>query len=339
MTITAGYDIGGAHLKVARVEDGIPVAVEQIPCPLWLGLDRLETALAAAAPLTSRADRHAVTMTGELCEIFPGRAAGVVSLVGFVRERLGPEARIWMGERGLGTPNEAVTHTADVASTNFLATAEVVARRLGHALLIDMGSTTTDIVPIIANRPDCGLTDADRLASGELVYTGLTRTPVPSVTRRVPFAGRWQALAADTFANMADVRRILGTLADDADQHVTADGRGKSIADSLARFARGFGRDATEAELPLWQPSAAYVAERQMRAIHDAALAVTSNVRGNPSPAVVAAGIGAGIVAEVARRMGRECTWFGDLVNARADCRAWATRCAPAVAVALIAAE
>ena len=36
-----------------------------------------------------------------------------------------------------------------------------------------------------------------------------------------------QRLAAGGFANMADVRRILGELPDGVDQHDTLDGRGK----------------------------------------------------------------------------------------------------------------
>lgn len=337
MTITAGYDVGGAHLKVALVENGTPVAVEQIPCPLWQGLHQLEAALTAAQPLTSRATSHAVTMTGELCEIFPSRAAGVVSLVELMQARLDPSPRIWMGTRGLGSAAEAVTRAQDVASTNFLATAEAVARHLEHALLIDMGSTTTDIVSIVAHEPRCELTDADRLVSGELVYTGMTRTVVSAVTHHAPFAGRSQALAADAFANMADVRRILSVLADDADQHETTDGRGKSAAESLVRFARGFGRDVAEADLPDWQASAAYVAERQLRTIHDSAIVVSSRFPNTQSSPIVAAGTGAEVVGEIARRMGRKCTTFGELVKAEKSCSRWATRCAPAVAVAVLA--
>ena len=110
-------------------------------------------------------------------------------------------------------------------------------------MLIDMGSTTTDIIP--CDRPQ-GLSDAERLQTGELVYTGFTRTPVPGITTRAPLAGQWQGLARDTFASMADVRRVLGELPDDVHQHYTTYGRGKSVTESLMRLARGFGRDGDE---------------------------------------------------------------------------------------------
>ena len=113
------------------------------------------------------------------------------------------------------------------------------------ALLIDMGSTTTDIIPIVGGRPTPrGLTDGERLATSELVYSGLTRTDVTAVVRSRNVHGPRAAAGAGGFATMADVRRVLGTLADDVDQHDTADGRGKSVAESVARFARVFGRDA-----------------------------------------------------------------------------------------------
>ena len=73
MTIVAGYDVGGAHLKVARVENGRLASVRQIACPLWQGLDQLDTALASAEPIVGGAAIHAITMTAELTEIFASR--------------------------------------------------------------------------------------------------------------------------------------------------------------------------------------------------------------------------------------------------------------------------
>ncbi len=216
MAVTAGYDVGGAHLKVALAEDGRATAVRQIACPLWQGLDRLDAAFAEAGPLIARAERHAATMTGELCEIFPDRTTGVLNLVEPLVALLGSEVRIWMGPRGFGSASSARHDPSAVASTNFLASAELVARRLGDALLVDMGSTTTDIIPVVGGRASPrGLTDGERLATGELVYTGLTRTDVCTVAHDAPLQGHRQRLAAGRFATMADVHRIVGELPDE----------------------------------------------------------------------------------------------------------------------------
>lgn len=339
MAVTAGYDVGGAHLKVALAENGRILAAQQVACPLWQGLDRLDQAFARAARLGGQAQRHAATMTGELCELFPDRATGVVSLVDRLVALLGPETLIWMGPRGFGSPAAAKQQPASVASMNFLASAVLIARRLGEALLIDMGSTTTDIIPVVAGHP-CprGLTDGERLATGELVYSGLTRTDVTGITHKAVLHDRRQRLAAGNFATMADVRRVLGSLPDDVDQHGTADGRGISVEESLARLARAFGRDSAEAAREDWQAAARAIAQTQMAAIRCACEEVLTATPVAKTAPVVAAGIGAPQIAPLAAELGRPCRDFGDLIEAAdADCRLWATRCAPAAAVALLA--
>ena len=339
MAVAAGCDVGGANLKVALADGNRIVAVQQIPCPLWQGLDRLEAAFAAARPLTARAGLHAATMTAELCELFPDRKTGVITLIDRLQFILGPDLSIWMGPRGLGSVQEARVDPVSVASTNFLASAAVIARHRGDALLIDFGSTTTDIIPIVGGAPvPRGLTDGDRLTTGELVYTGLTRTDITSVTHKAPLHGHTHRLAAGGFATMADVRRILGALPDGVDQHATADGRGTSLEESLARFARCFGRDRLDASLEDWRTAAHIVADRQMAEITAAVAEVLAATPIPQDAPVIAAGIGAGLIAPLAADMGRPCRLFGDLIEAADDeCRLWATRCAPAAAVALLA--
>ena len=334
MSTVIGYDVGGAHLKFARVENGRVVDVRQIACPLWRGLEELGVALDEATAMTAGAEQHAVTMTGELTEIFPSRAAGVVSLVAFLTERLGPAARFFMGLKGFGDAPAASADPDSVASANFIATARLIAQKRKGALLIDMGSTTTDV--IACDRPQ-GLTDAERLQTGELVYTGFTRTPVPSVTTRGVLAGQWQGLARDCFATMADVRRVLGELPDDVDLHDTADGRGKSVADSLRRLARGFGRDGEERHLDIWRVPAAHIRDEQLRSIYDGAIQVLSRPGVDVSGGVIAAGIGAHDVALIAQRLGLACMTFGDLIGASGAVSLSATRHAPAAAVAMLA--
>jgi (4-(4-[2-(gamma-L-glutamylamino)ethyl]phenoxymethyl)furan-2-yl)methanamine synthase len=332
MSITVGYDVGGAHLKVARIEDGRVTAAAQVVCPLWLGLDRLDAALSQASAITQGADRHAVTMTGELCELFATRREGVIALTNHLALRLGHQVKFYRGLQGFCDANTVASQTESVASANFLATAQLVAKLRPKSLLIDMGSTTTDI--IACDRPQ-GLSDGERLQTGELVYTGFTRTPVPSITTRGVLAGVWQGLARDTFATMADVRRVLGDLPDDVDQHDTADGRGKSVDESLARLARGFGRDAEMRHLTTWQVSAAHIRDEQLRSIYDGAIQVLSRP-GLEVTSVVAAGIGAPVADVIAQRLGFPCITFGELIGADETLRLAATRCAPAVSVGML---
>ena len=202
MSVVIGWDIGGAHLKAARVSEGRVEAVVQAATPLWLGLDSLEQAFDALRAQLGRADRHAITMTGELCDAFPSRREGVAGLAAIAASRLAPAApSLYAGRAGFVELGEAASHAADIASANWHASAALVALKLRDALFIDIGSTTTDIIPIVAGRVAAvGYSDAERLASGELVYTGMTRSFVMALASRAPFRGAWTPLMNEYFA-------------------------------------------------------------------------------------------------------------------------------------------
>src|SRR6185503_1671515 len=109
---------------------------------------------------------------------------------------------------GWFTREKAVEKSEAVASANWHATASLTARARQDALFIDMGSTTTDIIPIAGGKVVArGATDAARMQAGELVYTGATRTFLMAVTGRVPFKGAWVPVMAEYFGSMADAHR------------------------------------------------------------------------------------------------------------------------------------
>jgi len=138
---------------------------------------------------------------------------------------------------------------------------------------------------------------------------------------------------------MADVRRILGELPDDVDQHETADHRGTSLEESLARFARCLGRDRRDASLADWRSAAALIAAEQMDDLRRALL-TACNLTATPIDApAVAAGIGAPQVFALAEQVGRLAHPFAKIADATPDCAEWVTRCAPAAAIALLAGE
>lgn len=341
MPVTIGLDVGGAHLKVAAVEGGRVRAVAQHVCPLWQGVDRLDAALAAARPLTSTADRVAVTMTGELSDLFESRRHGVSVIVERIVAEFGDEVRFWLGRRGLGSASEAIEDHVGAGSTNFLATASWIGRqpRCATSLLIDFGSTTVDVVPIAGGRPvPRGLTDRERQGTGELVYTGLTRTAVMAVADRAPVDGRWVTLAREYLATMGDIRRILGDDLTAIDLHATADGKGKSLRESKQRFARMLGCDASDLSEAALIASAQYVREAQRRSIIDGVMQVMSASALPPGAPVVAGGIGASEIKRVALQLDRPCVPFGALTAAPDEIRQDVTHNAPAVALALIAA-
>jgi probable H4MPT-linked C1 transfer pathway protein len=335
VSVVIGWDIGGAHLKAARVRDGRFEAAVQAATPLWLGLDTLDAAFEALQAQLGGADHHAITMTGELCDAFPSRREGVTGLAAIAANHLAPAAlSLYAGRAGFVGLGEAASHAADIASANWHASAALLALELRDALFIDIGSTTADLIPIVAGRVAAvGYSDAERLAFGELVYTGMTRSFVMALASRAPFRGAWTPLMNEYFANSADVHRILGALPDGADKMPTADGREKTVEASRARLARMIGREAHEAAAPESDGLAAWFGEAQIREIADAACLRLSRNDVVVAAPVIAAGIGEGVATEVARRLRRRCVGFSSLIAAPAE----ASHCAPAVAVALLA--
>src|SRR5277367_2387422 len=189
MSVVIGWDVGGAHLKAARAEGGRIVAAIQIASPLWLGVSRLDEAFRTARSELGSADAHAATMTGELSMAFTSRSEGVAALAALTASALGPApVRFYAGRAGFLSLDAVGAHASDVASANWHASAALIARYCREALLIDMGSTTTDIIPIVAGAVAArGYTDAERLTTGELAYAGLVRSLAFASANRAPF--------------------------------------------------------------------------------------------------------------------------------------------------------
>ncbi|HKT93269.1 MAG TPA: hydantoinase/oxoprolinase family protein [Paraburkholderia sp.] len=340
--LVIGWDIGGAHVKAARVEQGCVLDVAQWPCPLWQGLAQLDAVLAQAAARWPdyREASHAVTMTGEMADLFEHREAGVAALAQRVAARLGERVSFFAGEGHWCALDNVAAHWARIASANWLATAQVVARRLPDAVLVDIGSTTTDLIPVRGGRIAArGADDAARLRTGELLYQGVVRTPLCALAQRIGFRGETFNVMNEHFATTADVYRLTGELAPMHDQHPAADGGSKDAVATHRRLARMIGHDAADASDTEWIALAC-----QWRDLQLAYLAANlTRVLGKVVPArgavLVAAGCGAFLAEALARSCGYETVRFATLVEAHGGAAGWAQVCAPSAAVALLLAE
>ena len=337
-----GWDIGGACLKTARLDsNGALCALDQSATPLWQGIRTL------AQPVTRVLESlpggrcvHALTMTGELADCFPERRDGVTTLVDYLAGRLGAEHPIYVyaGDKGLLKPGQAHAGHTDIASANWHATAACAAQCLGSGVLIDVGSTTTDIIPFHEYRV-CprGDTDQQRLRSGELVYTGLTRTPVMALVDRLPYRNVWQSITAEYFAGMADVYRITGELEERFDLLPAADGAAKTRYHSIKRLARMLGTDHAEgADEAPWLALAHHIADRQFERIEQAFNSVTDGLAGSVRGNIVAAGAGRFIIERLAHKHNCEVTNFEYLLPVSDGNLRAANNCSAAVAVAAL---
>jgi len=335
-TSIAGFDVGGAHLKFSRVDNGRVTHAETFATPLWRGLHYLTEAFAKAAPHCRGCSIAGATMTGELTDIFPTRQAGVAALLDIIGRNISiPDTRIYAGRSGFVPLAQATGHAADIASANWHATASLVGKQAVNALFVDMGSTTTDI---IATRDgtisNTGYTDSERLATGELVYTGFTRTFLFGIASTAIVRGQVTPLMTEYFASIADVHRIMGVLDEIDDQHDTADGKEKTIAASTARLARMVGRDSDDLSQREWRSVAEWFSEHQLRTIHEAAFRVASQLDDNAP--VVGAGTGRWQIRRLADRLGRPFVDLADIIPASRTVRNEASNGAAATAVALL---
>lgn len=277
-----GLDIGGANLKAAH-SDGV---AQSVPFALWKHPELLAVELDHLVAGMPPHEGRAITMTGELCDCFATKRDGVQAILRSVQAMTQPRpTRVWSTFGRFLAIDEARDQPYAVAAANWLALAWWVARRFPTeaVLLIDVGSTTTDIVYLRRGVPEpSGLTDPDRLATGGLVYTGVRRTPVCAVMG--------MEVAAEFFATMQDAYLVLGLVPEDCSDCNTADGRPADVAHAHARLARL--RCADVAEFPM--AAARDLAERavavQCQAVRRAVECV---VRGKPAvERVVVAGSG-----------------------------------------------
>ena len=338
-----GWDIGGAHLKVARLSSDTGVeAVLQIACPLWKGIGELQRAYQAACKEMSISSSipnltHIVTMTGELTDSFSDRKQGVYDILDAIYRLLGKPFEVYASDKGILSHNE-VSDIESVASQNWHATAEWLAASCEEGVLVDMGSTTTDLVPfkhrLIAVQ---GYDDATRMRYRELIYTGISRTPVMAISDHFNIAGIDYPITAENFATIADVYRVLEHLSEDDDLYPTCDNTAKTISASARRLERMFGLD-WAGDLDATRVKAQAIADAQQQKISLALGTLIKRTRLSDTAYIIGAGSGYKIVQCIAERLGlRFMPYHRLLDNLPKHLEDVVCRCASAVSVASLA--
>jgi probable H4MPT-linked C1 transfer pathway protein len=335
----SGWDIGGAHIKVARCNsDGVLINVIQLACPLWQGIDKLELAIKSIfLQLNNQQDRHAITMTGELVDIFANRQQGVAGILSCLANYISTDhTEVYAANLGWLSPQQASSQWQYVASRNWQASASLVAQYQPEGLFIDIGSTTCDIIPFHSGdaQPD-GVDDYQRQTSRELLYTGAIRTPLIAISQSAPFNGVLTSLAAEVFATTADIWCLLDLLNPASIQDASADGQPWQNQFCASRIARLLGSDFNMATLDQWKQLAQWFAEQQIHQITQAILQVgSSKTELSISAPIIGAGVGRFIARCCAQRLNRP---YSDFAEAIAATHTHTSDHAPAVAVALLA--
>jgi len=348
-----GWDIGGAHVKACLLRDGRVVETVQWPCPLWQGMEHLERVLHLARahwPQIARA-AHAVTMTGEMTDLFEHREDGVQRIAASMTRMLGataPDAlHFFAGAGRWCRAAEVGAHWAGIASANWLATASHAAHCLAEGVLVDIGSTTTDLIAFRGGRVlGNSRSDVQRLATGELVYQGVVRTPLCALGPRIAWQGAELNVMNEFFATTADVYRLSGELDPAHDLHPSADNAPKDLPATRRRLARMIGLDARDAAPADWLAFAHAWRARQVDELGGQLRRVIAAHGLSDAAIALSAGCGDFLVTDVvdragaaqpAQRYGRDVARIAADALPNADTAArWAQVCAPAVAVAAL---
>jgi (4-(4-[2-(gamma-L-glutamylamino)ethyl]phenoxymethyl)furan-2-yl)methanamine synthase len=229
-------DIGGANIKAA---DGRGWT-QSMPFAMWRDWRQLASVLTDV--LASSPGRVVATMTGEIADCFASRRDGVAHIVGALTVAAATaNVGIYTTAGRIVSPEEAIGDSHAVAASNWHAVARLAASLAPtpHTFLVDIGSTTVDIIPIAEGRPaPLATDDVGRMASGELVYTGLERTPVAALVRHLPHRGLRRPVASELFARSQDAWLILGSLPEDPSSFDTADGGPATREAARVRLAR-----------------------------------------------------------------------------------------------------
>ncbi len=297
-----GLDVGGANIKAAHAEG----TALTIPFEVWKRPEDLARAIAGVVASLPPSDSAAVTMTAELCDCYPTRTVGVNAILDALLAAM-PDHRttVWGIDRRFHSIDDVRRNPLVAAAANWLALAEVAARLVPDvpAILIDVGTTTTDLIPLangsVAAR---GRDDTQRLQTGELVYAGVRRTPIHALATELPFRGVPTGLAAELFASTLDVFLVLGDLPPNPLDISTADGRPATAEAARDRLARMIGADregfSPKDARKFAESAAACIIERLERAAERACRATI----GWPAAAVIA-GSGDFLARRVAERL------------------------------------
>jgi probable H4MPT-linked C1 transfer pathway protein len=293
---TIGIDIGGANTKIASADGEI---IELHYVPLWKDT-RLPEALEEIAE-KHNPDRVSVVMTGELADCFEDKIAGIKFIIESVEQAFNCDIR-YIDSNGHFYDDSG--DLRKLAAANWAASANLIGSEIGDCIFVDMGSTTSDIIPIKAGKHTAGLSDFLRLVRSELVYAGVLRTNLAYLTDSLEMAVGKCRVSSELFATTADVYLLLGDISEEIYTCETADGAGKSKTDAMRRIARVVCADLTEISPDEIYRIAEQIREKQVTLLSEAIAQVAEK---NKLSTIVSAGLGEFLIRAAAKRLGFEC--------------------------------
>lgn len=331
-----GFDVGGANIKLAN---DLGYHHHQV-FPLWMRTSELPAVLKRLLEAAPPADQIALTMTGELTDCFKTKREGVEFIIDSMMEATELPVFVYLTGDEFVEASMARFDFMRAAASNWFGLASFVSRmeqvsgRSG--LLIDIGSTTCDIIPfqngICTAR---GTGDFERLREGELVYTGALRSPLCGIVDHLKFRGDRVPVMNELFATMLDVNIILGRFPTGSAVEWAADHCGTSLIECTTRLARMLGLDRDTLDAVEGKLIASQIRDAQLRKLEDALTQVVS--RSETPQVVVVSGQGEFTARELCERFWQTSSARPELISMDELLGPGISGSAPAYAIANLA--
>jgi len=341
-----GLDIGGANTKAAflKTKDGtvkeLRTSIEYFP--IWKSgkeqlpkvLENLKKRLVDSTAL----DGVGVTITAELSDAYWTKKEGINHVLDCVTEVFGDLPTFVLDvEAKLLPVKDARSEALKVASANWAATGWMISQLIKSCIVVDVGSTTTSIIPVINGKIAAeGRTDLEKLQNGELVYSGSLRTNVATIVNAIPVHGTMARVSSELFAQSGDVHLILDNIEEEEYTTETCDGRGKTRRKAMARLARVVCADTDMLNEQEIVDMAKFVYDRQVEQITGGLKQVYERIKPLlQEKTIVVTGLGRNFLA----RKAAEKAGFDSIIDMRELLGAEASVVSPSVGVALMVAS
>ncbi len=320
-----GLDIGGANTKAALIEFSNSKIIHSFSFieyfPFWeKNLNQIpemfkkiiEKLIIKNKFTIDNVNFISITITAELSDAFQTKREGILTIVNALEQIFEKEKLFFINNKNeFSSFDEVKSDPISVAAANWVSTSLFLGKFVPKCILIDAGSTTIDVIPILNSVPvSRGKNDVERLMNRELIYTGGLRATIPSITHFLPYKDKMVRISFEKFALVSDVHRILNNISETEYINDTADNRSKTLNDCYARLARMICMDLESISIKELDKIAKYIYDKQIEMISNDIKEFMSNLNQrlpeyDQNSIFVITGLSAGfLIKEVLRKLG-----------------------------------
>lgn len=297
-----GLDIGGAHIKIAVMSTSESGRTWQVDC-IPVRADKFAASLDQI--LSMLVGEHLVDVTiasQTACLLYDDIHQGTTTIMQTLARYSTRNPTLAVDVCGNLYPINNVAQAPErFVCSNVAVTASLVAKLCSNALVLDMGSTSTDLIPIVDGTFEELLPTA-RLLSSAVLYLGVIRTPLQAVVSHLPYQGELLPVVGETIAAVADALVLTEDVSIDQYTMPTWDSGTKDVAGCTRRLAKLIAMNTHNFPQQAATFMAQYVREELLHKVVAAMYKVISK-----NPAMQQAfytGIGSSILATACDRLG-----------------------------------